>query len=63
MSRILDQAESLRQQAIEILMAERQLIDQKLAILSADGKPAEPSTREAASLRQVRKAGAQRQDL
>ena len=37
MSQTLDQAESLRQQAIGILMAERQLIDQKLATLGADG--------------------------
>jgi hypothetical protein len=37
MSQIIDQAESLRLQAIGILMAERQTIDQKLATLGADG--------------------------
>jgi hypothetical protein len=37
MSQIIDQAESLRQQAIALLMAERQTIDQKLAMLGADG--------------------------
>jgi len=37
MSQITDQAESLRQQAISLLMAERQTIDQKLAMLGADG--------------------------
>ena len=40
MSQIIDQAESLRQQAIGILMAERQTIDQKLATLGADGTDA-----------------------
>jgi len=37
MSQITDQAEALRQQAIGLLMAERQTIDQKLATLGADG--------------------------
>ena len=40
MSQIIDQAESLRQQAIGILMAERQIIDQKLAMLGANGTEA-----------------------
>jgi len=40
MSQITDQAETLRQQAIGILMAERQIIDQKLAMLGADGTEA-----------------------
>jgi hypothetical protein len=37
MSQIIDQAEALRQQAIGLLIAERQIIDQKLAMLGADG--------------------------
>jgi hypothetical protein len=37
MSQIIDQAEALRQQAIGLLMAERQIIDQKLTMLGADG--------------------------
>jgi hypothetical protein len=37
MSQITEQAETLRQQAINLLMAERQTIDQKLATLGADG--------------------------
>jgi hypothetical protein len=37
MSQITDQAEALRQQAIGLLIAERQTIDQKLAMLGADG--------------------------
>jgi hypothetical protein len=36
MSQIIDQAEALRQQAISLLMVERQTIDQKLAMLGAD---------------------------
>jgi hypothetical protein len=40
MSQIIDQAEALRQQAISLLMAERQTIDQKLAMLGADGTEA-----------------------
>jgi hypothetical protein len=40
MSQITDQAESLRQQAITLLMAERQTIDEKLALLGADGTEA-----------------------
>jgi hypothetical protein len=40
MSQITDQAESLRQQAISLLMAERQTIDQKLSLLGADGTEA-----------------------
>jgi hypothetical protein len=40
MSQITDQAEALRQQAIGLLMAERQTIDQKLATLGADGTEA-----------------------
>ena len=37
MSQILDQVETLRQQAIGLLIAERQDIDRKLAQLGADG--------------------------
>jgi len=37
MSQITDQAETLRQQAIHLLLAERQEIDRKLATLGADG--------------------------
>jgi hypothetical protein len=37
MSQILEQAENLRQQAITILLAERQEIDGKLAVLGYDG--------------------------
>ena len=37
MSEIINQAEALRQQAISLLMAERQDIDRKLAMLGADG--------------------------
>jgi hypothetical protein len=44
MSHILEQAETLRQQAIGILMAERQEIDRKLALLGADGNEPTPAT-------------------
>jgi hypothetical protein len=37
MSNAIDQAESLRIQAIGLLQAERQLIDQKLAMFGVDG--------------------------
>jgi len=37
MSQITDQAEALRQQAIGLLLAERQTIDQQLAVLGYDG--------------------------
>ncbi len=40
MSQILIQAEELRKQAIGILIAERQDIDRKLALLGADGTEA-----------------------
>ena len=46
MSQTIDQAETLRQQAIGLLVAERQNIDRKLAQLGADGTespaPAKP---------------------
>jgi hypothetical protein len=46
MSQTVDQAETLRQQAIALLVAERQEIDRKLAQLGADGTespaPAKP---------------------
>jgi hypothetical protein len=44
MSQILEQAETLRQQAIGILMAERHEIDRKLALLGADGSEAVSTT-------------------
>jgi hypothetical protein len=37
MSQITDEAEALRQQAISLLLAERQTIDQKLSLLGYDG--------------------------
>ena len=42
MSHIIDQAEELRQQAISLLLAERETIDRKLNQLGHDG--AEPKT-------------------
>jgi hypothetical protein len=38
MSQITDQAEALRQQAIGLLMAERHIIDQKLAMFGSGRK-------------------------
>ncbi|MGA2269059.1 MAG: hypothetical protein ABSH44_11375 [Bryobacteraceae bacterium] len=44
MSQIIDQAEALRQQAIGLLLAERQTIDRTLALLGYDGvNPAAPT--------------------
>ena len=43
MSQIIEQAETLRQQAIGILMAERQQIDRKLTLLGADGNETIPA--------------------
>lgn len=48
MSQVIDQAETLRQQAIGLLLTECQTIDQKLALLGYDGvspaPPAKPKT-------------------
>jgi len=48
MSQTIDQAEALRQQAIGLLLAERQAIDRALALLGHDGvdpaAPAKPRT-------------------
>jgi len=48
MSQPIDQAEALRQQAVNLLLAERQDIDRKLAQMGADGSetppPAKPRT-------------------
>jgi hypothetical protein len=49
MSQIIDQAEALRQQA-SLLMAERQIIDQKLATLGADGTEAAAKKTKACSI-------------
>jgi hypothetical protein len=50
MSNITDQAESLRIQAIGLLQTERQLIDQKLAALGADGMETSGKKNRACSL-------------
>jgi hypothetical protein len=48
MSQILDQSETLRQQAIAILMAERQAIDDKLEQLGYSGEVAAAAPRKRA---------------
>jgi hypothetical protein len=50
MSQIIDQAEALRHQAIGLLMAERQIIDEKLATLGADGTETPPKKTKACSI-------------
>jgi hypothetical protein len=40
MSHAIDQAEDLRQRAVDILLAERAAIDEHLAMLSYDGREA-----------------------
>ena len=42
---IIDQAEQLRQQAISLLVQERETIDQKLAQMGYDGMPGEIKSR------------------
>jgi hypothetical protein len=54
----LEQAEQLRKQAIDLLLAERNLIDEKLAALSYDSvAPREPKARKQTTCGQCGQAG------